>query len=377
MATILVLSFSPLRSDPRVNRQIRSLAPFYTVVSCGYGSEPQGVTEHLQIYPKARTPFVRALSALQLKLGMTEQFYWSHPRIRALLKALAGRAFDLVLANDFEALPVGIKLAEGAPVLFDAHEYAPLEFEDRPAWRFFIAPYRDRMCKKYLPRAAAVTTVCQGIAERYRDEYGVHVEIIANAGPFHDLPLRPTLPSRIRLIHHGVAIASRRIEGMIDMMGLVDERFSLDLILVPGDPLYITRLRQRADGKPRIRFLDSVPMDKIVELSAGYDVGLFLLPPTNFNYAMALPNKLFEFIQARLAVAIGPSPEMARIVREFDCGIVADDFAPATLARALNSLTGADVDRMKAGSEKAAYAYTAENNAEKVREIVKSVLKEF
>jgi hypothetical protein len=118
-------------------------------------------------------------------------------------------------------------------------------------------------------------------------------------------------------------------------------------------------------------------MDKIVELSAGYDVGLYLLPPNNFNHAMALPNKLFEFIQARLAVAIGPSPEMARIVREFDCGIVADDFTPATLARALNSLTAADVDRMKAGSEKAAHVYTAENYAEKVREIVTSVLKEF
>jgi len=68
---------------------------------------------------------------------------------------------------------------------------------------------------------------------------------------------------------------------------------------------------------------------------------------------------------------------MTRIVRQFYCGILADDFAPATLARALNRLTAADVDRMKAGSVKAACVYTAENNAEKVREIVISALKEF
>jgi hypothetical protein len=32
---------------------------------------------------------------------------------------------------------------------------------------------------------------------------------------------------------------------------------------------------------------------------------------------MALPNKFFEFIQARLAVAIWPSPEMSKITKTF------------------------------------------------------------
>jgi len=297
--------------------------------------------------------------------------------VRELQRKLEGLSFDVAIANDLEALPLALSLAGRRPVILDAHEYSPREFEDKLVWRLTRQGFAQHLCSRYLNRAAAMITVCDGIALEYRRNFAVEPAVVPNAAPFHDLPLRPTSRSQIRLIHHGGATPSRRIEGMIDMMDLVDERFSLDLILVPGDPCYIARIRQRAAGKPRIRFLDPVPMDKIVKLSAGYDVGLFLLPPTNFNYAMALPNKLFEFIQARLAVAIGPSPEMARIVREFDCGIVADDFAPATLARALNSLTAADVDRMKAGSEKAACVYTAENNAEKVREIVTSALKEL
>ena len=68
---------------------------------------------------------------------------------------------------------------------------------------------------------------------------------------------------------------------------------------------------------------------------------------------------------------------MARIVREFGCGVVADDFAPTSLARTLNCLTAADIDRMRAGSEIAAYVYIVENYTEKVCEIVTSVLKEF
>jgi hypothetical protein len=65
---------------------------------------------------------------------------------------------------------------------------------------------------------------------------------------------------------------------------------------------------------------------------------------------------------------------MARIVREFDCGVVAEDFQPASLAKVLNRLSATDIDRMKAGSDRAARVHNAENNAEKLRAIVASVL---
>ena len=41
------------------------------------------------------------------------------------------------------------------------------------------------------------------------------------------------------------------------------------------------------------------------------DVGVFCMPPINVNARYALPNKFFDFVQARLAVAVGPAEEMA------------------------------------------------------------------
>jgi hypothetical protein len=105
-----------------------------------------------------------------------------------------------------------------------------------------------------------------------------------------------------------------------------------------------------------------------------YDIGVFLLPPTNFNYRYALPNKLFEFIQARLAVAIGPSPEMARLVRQYCCGVIADDFTPEALAASLNRLTGADIDRLKQASHAAAKELCFEKNAPILLKMVERVL---
>jgi glycosyltransferase involved in cell wall biosynthesis len=357
-------------------RQIRALAGRHLVTTCGYGEAPEYAARHIRLVPVARNAVARVTSLVLLKLGWRDWYYWSHPRIRDAAMKLAGERADLVLANDLTTLPLAFRIAEDMPVLFDAHEFAPLEYEDRWVWRFFIAPYNNALCRLYLSRIAGGSTVCQGIANRYERDYSVRLEVVTNAAPWQARAPRRTDGSVIRLIHHGAAIESRRIEVMIEMFELLDSRFTLDLLLVPGDSHYIAWLRRMAVGEPRIRFLDRVPMERLIALSSDYDIGLFLLPPTNFNYAMALPNKFFEFIQARLAVAIGPSPEMARIVREFNCGVVAEDFSPASLAHALNQLSSADIDRMKAGSDRAARAYTAETNAEKLREIVASVLKE-
>ena len=67
-----------------------------------------------------------------------------------------------------------------------------------------------------------------------------------------------------------------------------------------------------------------------------YDMGVFLLPPINFNYENTLPNKLFDFIQARLGIAIGPTPEMAEIVNHYKIGLVSEHFTAASLASRLS-----------------------------------------
>jgi hypothetical protein len=105
-----------------------------------------------------------------------------------------------------------------------------------------------------------------------------------------------------------------------------------------------------------------------------FDLGVYLLEPNSFNNRYALPNKFFEFLQGRLGVAIGPSPEMARIVRDTGAGIVAPDFRPETLAAALNRLTADDVRRFKQAAHAAARTYSAEANRGKFLAICRRAL---
>jgi hypothetical protein len=375
MATILIISFTDLKRDPRVRRQINALRQNHTITTAGLGDPQMAGVGFVACAREPRTFAKKIRGAAELALHRFEKYYWRLPHVVQLQARLADVDFELIVANDVDTLPIALRVAGTRPVVVDAHEYAPREFEDNLIWRLIWQGFAKHLCSRYLSRAAAMITVCDGIAAEYRRNFAVEPAVVSNAAPWHSLSAKPTRGDTLRMIHHGAAVPSRGIETMIEMMRHVDERFHLDLMLLPLSLPYLEKLSVLVQKVPRTRIIPPIATQDLVPVSNDYDIGLYLLRPSSFNNLHALPNKFFEFIQARLAIAIGPSPEMARIVREFGCGIVADDFTPVSLARSLNRLTVADIDRMKAGSEKAAHVYMAENNADKVREIVASVLR--
>jgi hypothetical protein len=95
-------------------------------------------------------------------------------------------------------------------------------------------------------------------------------------------------------------------------------------------------------------------------------LGVYLLPFSNFNNMHALPNKFFEFVQGRLGIAIGPSPEMAHLVTKHGLGLVAADFSPATLAGMLNGLTADQVRQFKSNADRAAHALSSQVSGEEL-----------
>jgi hypothetical protein len=219
-------------------------------------------------------------------------------------------------------------------------------------------------------------TVGKGLALEYEKNFGKRPVVVTNANVYTDINPSPMIPGKIRLVHHGIATPSRRLELMIDMMAVLDDRFTLDLILLtPGFASsttagYIGHLRKLAAEDKRINLLDPVPITQVVRTVNAYDMGVFLLPPINFNYENTLPNKLFDFIQGRLGIAIGPTPEMADIVRHYGNGVIADDFTPEALARKLKSLSHGDVEAFKQHSTIAAHNLNAGKNAAIILDLV-------
>ena len=370
---ILIIAYTDARTDPRVYRQAAHLREYFKVTLLARQAPDLPGIVFYQTESAVKSLCGKLFWAFNLLLGNSGP-YLNKWRVERADK-LAAQKFDLVLVNDANPLPLGFKLAKGAPVVFDAHEYYPAEFSGSLFWRLLFQRHYARLCRKFIPRCAALLTVSPGLAELYYKNFGVQAHLIHSAPDYEDLPVRPVQEKRIRLIHHGGASRDRRLEDTVAMLDFLDERFTLDLMLV-GNPDYVRELKTLSAANPRIFWREPVPMPQISQMINEYDVGVFLLPPASENSINCLPNKLFEFIQARLAVAVSPLPEMSRLVKAHDLGVVAEGFAPQDMARALQSLGEAEVMRCKQNSQVAAGIYNAGAEMQRLAEILVALLEE-
>jgi hypothetical protein len=381
MKNVLVLVFSNLKHDARVMRQVNWIRKrFRLTVVCFDADEMPDVTlvkisqTKLTLTRKAMLAFALVTRQYGLAFGLFHNYEF-------LMESLGKQKFDLIVANDIDTLPLAFKIGGDTPIIFDAHEYAPRHFENNRTWKLFFQNFYVHLCKRYIPQTAGMLTVGSGLAKEYETNFGVKPEIITNATRYVSIAPVETKTDKIRLIHHGIINPSRKLELMIEMMEYLDHRFTLDLMLMTSDyasgktKLYIDYFKKRIEKDPRIRIVLPVKSAQVVETINNYDIGVFLIPPINFNYANTLPNKLFDFIQARLGVAIGPTPEMAAIVNAFKNGVVSVDFTARSLAEKLQALKHADIQTFKINSGKAAEVLNAEKNEVIFNQLIDQILK--
>ena len=369
MKKMLILSFSDLKRDPRVSKQIDYFAENMHVTTAGYQSSGVIGVTHLSLANSSFDWMSKIKYLVFVFLRMYDSALFCMPKIQNALQVLSKNSieYDFIIANDSYAWPIAFRLKGKARMICDAHEYAPKEFEDSLKWRLLFQKLNYFICRKYLPLADQVLTVSEGIASEYEKTFKIkRPVVIMNTPRYFDIKPSTVDPQHIKLIHHGGAIRSRKIENMIEMMNYFDDRFSLNLMLIESDRGYLDELKGIAasTGK-KINFLAPVPMREIVPYISRFDIGVYILEPTSFNNRFALPNKVFEFVQARLAVAIGPSPEMAAIVKKYDLGWIAEDFSGKKLANAVHLDGDKSITIKKNNSVRAASSLNSENEFKK------------
>lgn len=373
---LLILSYDPIITDPRVIKQVRHLADDYDVTTCSPGATPDPRVEHVELDPSAAPARSRWGHLVDDVAREREWFSWTYkrlPLVQQTRRLLRGRAFDAVLANDAETLGVAISVAGAQRVHADLHEFYPgLPVDDsklgqrqRRYWTWLIS--------RFGARVHSSTTVGAAIADRYVS-YGLTPRVVTNAAPMRNL--EPTATKRpVRLVHSGNPFKERGLAAIMSAVATSTADVTLDLYLTYNPPIDRADL-QRLAGLlgDRITIHEPVAQTVLIETLHRYDVGIHVLPPTSENNALALPNKFFDFVQARLGIVVGPSVEMADIVREHGLGFVTDDFSEECIRTVLDNLTPDVVDGFKAAAHRNAAALSAEAQievwAEAVREII-------
>lgn len=376
---------SSLGKSPRPTRFYSLLRTLGSVTVC---SEPVadgfGQPDEFHLLEKHdRTPVRKLYRAFGLLCHRYEADIWSPPR-RAVFERLKGQNFSAIICQEALLVPLALAIRDTrsnrqtpCPVILDAREYYPREFEERFVWHAVLGGINDYVCRKYFPQVDAIFTVSPGLAQGYNKEYGLDCEVLLSCSYYHDITPDLSHGGPLRCIHHGGASSGRKLEAMIEAFQMLEGKATLDVMLMPNDLKYYKKLRLQAETSANITFREPVPMADIVKTVSAYDMGVFFLPDNTFNHRYTLPNKFFEYIQARLALAISPLPDMSSLLRQYDLGVVSRDFTPQSFADAIASLDSGDIARFKHNADAAARTLCWEHNDTRLRKVLSALMEKY
>lgn len=180
MKDILIAGFTDLRDGSRVFQQIGYLKKFYRGTAVRWTNPELGDVEYVPINFAPQSRLERIKRAVGYKFRQYEKLYWNPYKFEPLLDGFDQRnkkkKFDLILANDVDTLPFVFRIANGARILLDTHEYAPLHFADQFVWRFFFQGFNTYFCNRYIKWCDKVITVTCGAEITNQYDCGVVVE---------------------------------------------------------------------------------------------------------------------------------------------------------------------------------------------------------
>lgn len=400
MKKILITSLSYISKDSRVLKQVKTLLNNnYFVITASFGNLNLNSSNHIHISITSKHKLKFLFLSLNRFYKLTEDLISIlnlntikeiiNPYILDIKNKLKSIDFDLIISNDLLTLPAIFYLSNNKkPIILDLHEYFPEEYTDNKTWLKLYKNFYLHLLKKYQNKLNQINliTVNESIAKLYQENFNLNkFEIIRNIPYFHDLFPRETENNLIKLVHVGGALKSRKVENMIIAFKHVKSNFNflLDFYLVANDKdskdylEYLKKLSQNEikNHNVKINFLEPIKQIDLVNKLNEYDIGLSYMYPSNINNLYCLPNKLFEYIQARLAILASPNPEMAKLIKEYNLGLVSENYEPEELAKSLENFNNQNILLFKENSNKVSKLLNFEKESQIFLNLVNSLIK--
>ncbi|MCO5171744.1 MAG: glycosyltransferase [Planctomycetes bacterium] len=261
-----------------------------------------------------------------------------------LARAAAAERADVYHAHDLDTLLAGVlaKRRTGARLVYDFHELYPLQHAEgvkTSVWR----GYHEALERRLIGAADALVTVNESLARHNARAYGVLAALpLLNVPVLQPAP-RPTLrPGAERVVlYHGGYSPHRGLETLLEAARHL-RGARLVMRGVGAFEAELRRLAARAGVADRVTFAPPVPMTELVRSAQEADIGVIPYLPVCVNNYYSLPNKLFEYLMAGLAVVASDVPELRRAVLGHEVGAVYDPRDARGLAAAIDGLVADD-----------------------------------
>ena len=265
----------------------------------------------------------------------------------------------VVHANDLSGLIIGFLIAKinKSKLVYDSHELLS-ETRGTLAYPKVIAKLLLLFEKMLAVRADAVITVSGGIADKMAGKLGISTPTVIRNLPSKNYekmgnngnPLREALNlgrNESVILYQGGMGPGRGARILLESMLEVKHPDTVLVFLGNGSVVKdLKKLARDLNLEQIVYFHPAVESSVLPDWTADATIGVHPMEGICLNHQLALPNKIFEYIQAGLPVLVSNLPEMSKIVHEYGVGEVFADRNVSELAAKINEMLG-DTDLME------------------------------
>lgn len=325
---IIVSVSNDLFSDQRVDKVCN------TLLSLGFD-----VTLVGRKLPTSLSLSPRKYNTKRLKLQFKKgALFYAELNFR-LFWYLLFKKHSVLLANDLDTLLANywVSKLKRKELVYDSHEY----FTEVPELEegSFAKNMWLRIERNIFPKLQHVYTVCDSIADVYKEKYSVDVKVVRNI-PKQNLQknfktreeLRLPKDKKILLLQGAGINIDRGAEEMVEAMKFLPENY-LFVIVGGGDVFEILKeIITKENLQEKVKIVGKVPYEELINYTFNADLGLSLDKNTNLNYQYSLPNKLFDYINYQTPVLTSNLVEIKRIVETYKVGWITNSHNPKEIA---------------------------------------------
>ncbi|MDG6219980.1 MAG: glycosyltransferase family 4 protein [Candidatus Thermoplasmatota archaeon] len=275
---------------------------------------------------------------------------------RRMLRAAVELDADIYYCHEIDGLVVGAlaKVLTAKLVIYDAHEHYPsllgeMHWISSPhrIFREHLVGMMEYLLTRFVDH---VVTVNRTLARRFSKVFRKPTTIIHNSPDINlfspeniDDAVASQYAGKDVVVYEGNIQWGRMLDFLSESQSFLKDSRSEVVFMVVGNPPNYFNINYN------IIFTGWVSQTKVPHYISISRIGLTIFPATFYNNRICLPNKLFETMSCAKPVVASDLPEIRRVVKEANCGILVPVGDPKALADAIERLLSNPLDAEEMG----------------------------
>lgn len=293
---------------------------------------------------KDSIPIIRNYKTKRIKLFFNKGvLFYAEYNLRLFFILLFSKK-DILLANDLDTLLANylVSKIQRKKLVYDSHELfteVP-ELVNRP----FVKSTWTKLENWILPNLKNTYTVCNSIADFYNVKYKTNFKVVRNLPISNQLEKAGnsiSTDNKKVILYQGAVNIGRGLELMIETIKLLENH----TLVIVGDGDILNDLKELVANQnltSKVKFLGKVSPKELKKITPSAAIGISLEEDLGLNYKFALPNKIFDYIQAEVPILVSNLPEMKQIVLDYKVGEIVENRKPEELALVIKNMLQKD-----------------------------------